>query len=809
MGAAKRLTTLATIGALAVSGALASALPAAAQADGSGTIRLAADSAPRIPKGAVRIGPLAASTRLRLDIVLKLPDPAAVTAFIAAVSNPHSSQFGHYLRHGQFGPRFGPSLATIAVVENALRQAGLSPGAASQDRLAIPVVTSAAAAEHAFGVTLTQYRLPGGRVAFANNKAPSLPSAAAPYVTGVLGLDSIATVQGRPVPPAPGTAGGQRALAGHPVAPAVAAAPRACSAARKEARKYGAFTSNELAQYYLMSPLYGLHDFGKGVRVAVFELEPNLSSDISAFKKCYGLHTTVHYYKVDGGAGSGAGSGEAALDIETIMAAAPDATLDVYRGARVYDESNVYDTYHAIVHADRDQVISSSFGVCELYVGQSWAIDEQPVFEEAATQGQSVLAAAGDTGSPGCLRAGIDESSLSVLDPASQPYVVAVGGTTITNSGEVVWNESALGAGAGGGGVSGIWCMPTYQYQSSIPGLLSSDSETNSGCSAADTGDYVRQVPDVSADADPESGYVIRYKGHWSVIGGTSAATPLWAGIAALIDASPFCKAYASHDPGVLPWGLYALAASDHHYIYSSSPEAFNDVTQGNNAYTPAGYFGDLYPATTGYDMATGLGTPLVSGLAGGQVSMFYPGLAALVCNHFATQDTTISVTGISPSAGPQKGGQKVTVTGTGFMPVAGADYAYVGSAAVKASCSSTTKCTFVTPSGSLGTVDVRMDAEDFGQSPITSADKYQYLPAPTIISVGPGHGSPHGGTKVTILGTNFIAPVTVLFGKRHGTHVVVVSSDQITVTSPAGSGTVTVKVNAAGGTSGGIKFRY
>jgi subtilase family serine protease len=808
MGATMRLMTFAVIGALGLSGALASALPAAAQA-GGGTIRLAADSAPRIPHGAVRLGPLAASTRLRLDIVLKLPDPAAVTAFIAAVANPHSSQFGHYLRHGQFGPRFGPSLASIAVVENALRQAGLSPGAASQDRLAIPVLTSAAAAEHAFGVTLTQYRLPGGRLAYANNKAPSVPSAAAPYVSGVLGLNSLAIVEGKPVPPASGTAGGHPALAGHPVAPAVAAAPKACSAARTEARKFGAFTSNELAQYYLMSPLYGLHDFGQGVRVAVFELEPNLSSDISVYKKCYGLHTTVHYYKVNGGPGSGAGSGEAALDIETIMSMAPDATLDVYRGRDAYSETNVYDTYHAIVQKDKDQVISTSFGLCELYIGESWSVDEQPVFEQAAAQGQSVLAAAGDTGSPGCLRAGIDESSLSVLDPAAQPYVVAVGGTTITNSGEVVWNESGIDAGAGGGGVSGIWCMPTYQYQSSIPGLLSSDSVTNSGCSAAATGDYVRQVPDVSADADPESGYVIRWKGHWRVIGGTSAATPLWAGIAALIDASPFCKAYASHDPGVLPWGLYSLAAEDHSYIYTSSPEGFNDVTQGNNDYTPAGYFGGLYPATTGYDMASGLGTPLVSGLANGKVSMFYPGLAALVCNYFGTKDKTISVTGISPSKGPLKGGQKVTVTGTGFMPVAGADYAHVGSAVVKASCSSTTKCTFITPSGSLGSVDVRMDAEDFALSPTTVPDVYQYVPAPTISSVGPGHGSPHGGTKVTIMGTNFIAPVTVLFGKKHGTHVVVVSPTEITVTSPAGSGTVTVKVSAAGGTSGGLKFRY
>ena len=164
--------------------------------------------------------------------------------------------------------------------------------------------------------------------------------------------------------------------------------------------------------------------------------------------------------------------------------------------------------------------------------------------------------------------------------------------------------------------------MPSYQHQTSIPGLINADSQTNPACSTS-VGHAIRQVPDVSADADPYSGYVILYDGGWIPIGGTSAAAPLWAAIAALTDASPFCGDYGSGAAGVLPQGLYTSVANDHAYIYPSSdqqiPEALADITSGNNDYTPSGYDGGLYPAGAGYDEASGLGAPLVTGLNGSQ----------------------------------------------------------------------------------------------------------------------------------------------------------------------------------------------
>lgn len=96
-------------------------------------------------------------------------------------------------------------------------------------------------------------------------------------------------------------------------------------------------------------------------------------------------------------------------------------------------------------------------------------------------------------------------------------------------------------------------------------------------------------------------------------------------------------------------------------------------------------------------------------------------------CRAYATQDTSTAVTGVSPPTGSTAGGTTVTVTGSGFLPIKGADKAEVGTKVVAASCSSSTTCTLVTPAEAAGTVDIRISAEDFGYSPVTSADQFTY----------------------------------------------------------------------------------
>jgi subtilase family serine protease len=153
-------------GAIAVSAPSQAARSAAQIAVTGPLVPLRESVAPSPPAGAVRLGPLAPATRISVDVSLKLPDQARLNAFLAGLADKKSPFYGHFLRPGQFGPMFGPmfgpSLARVAVVEKALRLAGLA-----------------------------SYRLPDGRVAYANSAAPRLPASAAALVNGVVGLENL------------------------------------------------------------------------------------------------------------------------------------------------------------------------------------------------------------------------------------------------------------------------------------------------------------------------------------------------------------------------------------------------------------------------------------------------------------------------------------------------------------------------------------------------------------------------------------------------------------------------------------------
>jgi kumamolisin len=166
--------------------------------------------------------------------------------------------------------------------------------------------------------------------------------------------------------------------------------------------------------------------------------------------------------------------------------------------------------------------------------------------------------------------------------PASSPYVVACGGTTLELSGETisseeVWNEQASGEGATGGGVSQLFALPTFQDGAGVP--------------AAPDGFVGRGVPDVAGDADPDTGYNVVVDGQSLVIGGTSAVAPLWAGLFALINQS-----------------LGANVGYVNPQLYTATSEAtFHDITEGNNG---------AYSAGPGWDACTGLGSPNGSALS-------------------------------------------------------------------------------------------------------------------------------------------------------------------------------------------------
>ena len=566
-------------------------IPSAMAASG-GSKRVGA--APRYPSGARSVGTLSTSARIPILVALSPRDPSALARYAAAVSEPGSSLYRHFLTVAEFRARFAPTNQQIAAVEASLRSHGLAPGSVTANGLLIPVSASAGRLASALGTSFAQVKLRSGRTAFANTRAPQFDTSVASLIQGVIGLDTLTHPHALSLD-LPHVSGAHSRLA---VAHATAATggPQPCAAASSAAPGQDAYTANEIAGAYNFNSLYGAGDEGAGIKVALFELEPNSTSDVAAYQSCYATSATVTYVKEDGGAGSGYGQGEAALDIEDVIGLAPQASVDVYQAPN--SNTGLIDNYTAIVDNDTDKVVSTSWGECESSSGSTIINEEGTLFEQAATQGQTIFAAAGDDGSTDC-----GTSSLAVDDPASQPYVTGVGGlhmsTTSYPPTESVWNDSTTATGAGGGGVSISHAMPSYQ--SGAPSSLNVINSHSSGSQCgAPSGSYCREVPDVSADADPYTGYLIYYEGSWTGIGGTSAAAPLWAAFTALVDASSSC---AGKPIGFANPLLYNAAAS----AYSSD---FTDVTSGNNDYTPDLYAGGLYPAGTGYDMASGLGSP-------------------------------------------------------------------------------------------------------------------------------------------------------------------------------------------------------
>lgn len=557
-------------------------------------------SVARWPAGARLAGAVPSSTALHLAVTLRPRDATGLAAYAAAVSTPGSSVFHRYLSVAQFARRFGASARQIAAVKRSLRAHGLRPGRVSANGLAISVAGSAGAVTHAFSVSLDRLKLPGGRTAFANRQAPLLDRSVVSAVQGVVGLEDASA-------PQPLALQRLSRRAGVSVAPrVVTGGTQPCAGARSAAAsRPTTYTADQVASTYGFSGLYAAGDKGAGQTIALYELEASLPSDVAAYQRCYGTSAAVSYRTVDGGPApldvSNEDGLETALDIDGVIGLAPRAKVLVYQGPN--DGSGSYDTYSAIITQNQARVISTSWGACEADIG-SQAQAEATLFQEAAVQGQTVLAAAGDTGAEGCNgdTPYATSGQLAVGDPASQPDVTSVGGTSLRLAPprtETVWRNSY---GASGGGVSSVWPMPSYQ--AGAPAALNVIGPDSSSAPCQTVSGYCRQVPDVSADGDPGTGLLAYYAGGWSTVGGTSADAPLWAALIALVNAQPAC---AGVPLGFANPALYRAAAR----AYTAD---FHDVLRGNNDLTQTN--GGLYPAAAGYDMASGLGTPVASALA-------------------------------------------------------------------------------------------------------------------------------------------------------------------------------------------------
>jgi len=266
------------------------------------------------------------------------------------------------------------------------------------------------------------------------------------------------------------------------------------------------------------------------------------------------------------------------LDIEVAGAIAPAAKIVVYFAPNT--DQGFLDAITTAVHDSTNQpsVISISWGSAESNWTAQAMTNFDEAFQSAAAMGVTVCVASGDNGSSD----GVNDGNNHVDFPASDPFVLGCGGTTLQASNEqivneTVWNDQSSGGGATGGGVSDVFALPSWQNGFDVP-----EPTVQAGG---------RGVPDVSGDADPNTGYNILVDGESGVFGGTSAVAPLWAGLVARLN-----QQLANQQTGKSIGFLNPLI-----YTQAVEGEGFHDVTEGSNG---------AFSAGPGWDACTGLGSP-------------------------------------------------------------------------------------------------------------------------------------------------------------------------------------------------------
>lgn len=575
--------TAATLG-LALLGLAALGAPVAADAAPAAApaFRALAGHIPPAVAGAQPVAALDSSRPLSLALTLPLRHQAELADLLRGLADPNDGRYGQFLTPQQFADRFSPTPADYDRAIAYARSVGLTVVGTHPNRTLLDVAAPAGQAERAFGLHLLVYRSRlDGRYFYAPDSEPRVPSALGGAVSGVVGLDNAA--RWRPhfrVRPTP-------ALSAY-LDPSLDpfASPLATGSGPS-----GGLTPGDIKKAYNLG---GVPQTGTGQTLALFELDGYKASDVTAYESYFGLPAVpLQNVLLDGYSGAaGSGAGEVTLDIELQAALAPAAAkIIVYEGPN--SNTGVVDTYNRIATDNAAKQISTSWGEAENSATASVRGSENTAFQQMAAQGQSIFAAAGDSG------AYDNGSTLSVDDPASQPYMTGVGGTALTTSGpggayssEKTWNGGSITNGGGGGGISTVWAIPSYQS-----GVVSSASKGST---------TMRNVPDVSLDADPNTGYAIYYGGKWVVYGGTSCAAPLWAAFTALVN-----QQRAASGLGTLGFAnppIYAAAQG------ANGAADFHDIADGSTNL--------FYPAVAGYDDATGWGTfngaNLLADLSGG-----------------------------------------------------------------------------------------------------------------------------------------------------------------------------------------------
>ena len=502
-------------------------------------------------ENAVHVKATPARTKLTVSVIVKRKEPLQYNRRAGRAYGPVRVSRAEYKRRHAADPDAVKLVSAFAKEFNLT----VETDPVSTARRTVQLTGTAADIQKAFGVELNQktidgveYRVRAGGI--------QLPETMAGSVLAVLGLDN--RPQAKPHFRVRQLASAGLSAAAIPTAPS-------------------SYTPPQVAQAYQWPATAS----GAGQTIAIIELGGGYrQTDLTTYFQSLNLTPpAITAVSVDKGknapSNSSSADGEVMLDIEVAASVAPGAKIVVYFCPNT--DQGFTDAISTAIHdtTNKPSVISISWGGPE----SSWTAQAMTALDaacqSAAALGITITVASGDNGST-------DGGTGNNVDfPASSPHVMACGGTKLDANGstlvsEVVWNEQAVNDGASGGGVSNVFPLPSWQANANVPAPAMSGGG--------------RGVPDVSGDADPNTGYQIRVDGQNSVIGGTSAVAPLWAGLVAVANQQ------LGTQVGFLQPAIYAAKAA----------AAFNDVTEGNNG---------AFSAGPGWDACTGLGSPIASAL--------------------------------------------------------------------------------------------------------------------------------------------------------------------------------------------------
>jgi len=525
-------------------------------AQGSAHASLLAQQVTRVPKfvkAAQDLGPANSLQVLTLGIHLRYPDEKAVQALANAVNDPTSNVFGNFLSPTQFIDGYEPSAHTYSTVEYVIGGAGGSVLQTFANNKVLLVSIPVLGADILFGTEVDQYSFKGTTY-YANSKPAYMPTLLKGLIRSVTGFTNFGTAVAQPPWPlgVPGLS------------------PKQVQTAYDEP--------------IAVNPQLT----GSGTTIAIATAGDYLDSDVQGFWSTFGVSRTGSLTRIPVMGSTARRRGrprgvpflgpETTLDVEQTTSNAPGANVEVYEGSDT--ESTTFDSiYEGIVDDPNAQVVTTSFGACEIGADSEEIMSDNDLFEQAAAEGQTWFAASGDNGSHDCGTnappfGGPGETNPNSVDfPGSSPYVASAGGTTLTlrSNGTI---KAERGWAGSGGGASIYFTRPPYQnaVMQSLPDQ------------------HARNVPDVALDADPNTPYAFYYDGSLAeAVAGTSAVAPNMAAIYAQMDQS------FGYRLGLAQSSLY------NGFVTGSYPgTAWHDVTLGRNG---------KYHAQAGYDDVTGVGS--------------------------------------------------------------------------------------------------------------------------------------------------------------------------------------------------------